>query len=110
MCEKSSGYSYRCSHCSTRVGGCNDPEDLCKCNWCDCYSSFKDRKHELDRIKQFKKKARDDQHFKQLIFNRASKCGEAKREKFVQTLKRVGRVDLASFVEMTFKARADKSS
>lgn len=104
MC--SSYWGQKCS-CMGRVGGCNDPDNLCKCSSCDCYRTFEDRKHELNRIKQFKGKARDDQHFKQLIFNRAAKCGEEKRKRFIETLKNLGRQDLASFVEMTFKARGE---
>lgn len=109
MCNRTDNPEGRfdCYKCGSRVGGCNDPEDLCNCSWCECSRTFKDRKHELDRIRQFKKKARDDQHFKQMVFNRASKCGEDKRVRFIGTLKKIGRQDLASFVEMTFKQRGE---
>jgi hypothetical protein len=65
----------------------------------------KEYQHEVNRIKQFQEKSRDDAHFKQLIFNRAAKCGPSKREKFIETLRKMKRNDLASFVEMCFKQR-----
>ena len=64
-------------------------------------------KHEIERINQFKEKARDDAHFKQLIFNRAAKCGPGKRERFIETLRIIKRDDLAGFVEMCFKQRGE---
>ena len=67
----------------------------------------KEFQHEVDRIQQFKDKSRDDSHFRQMIFNRASKCGPGKRERFIQTLRRMKRDDLASFVELTFKQRGE---
>ena len=63
--------------------------------------------HEIDRINQFKAKARDDDHFRQLIFNRASKCSEGKRERFMDALRYMKRTDLAAFVEMCFKLRGE---
>lgn len=63
--------------------------------------------HEVERINQFKEKSRDDAHFKQLIFNRASKCGPEKRERFIETLRYMKRDDLASFVELCFKQRGE---
>lgn len=67
----------------------------------------KEYQHEVDRIHQFKDKSRDDTHFRQMIFNRAAKCGPGKRERFIQTLRQMKRDDLASFVEMTFKQRGE---
>jgi hypothetical protein len=64
-------------------------------------------KHEIDRINQFKEKSRDDDHFRQLIFNRASKCSEGKRERFMDALRYMKRNDLAAFVEMCFKQRGE---
>ena len=64
-------------------------------------------KHEIDRINQFKEKARDDAHFKQLIFNRASKCSPGKRERFMDALRYMKRDDLAGFVEMCFRQRGE---
>lgn len=69
--------------------------------------STEDYKHEVARINQFKEKSRDDAHFRQLILNRASKCGPDKRERFIDTLRYMKREDLASFVEMCFKQRGE---
>ena len=74
------------------------------------YNKFKSEgpyKHEIDRINQFQEKARDDSHFKQLIFNRASKCSPDKRERFMDALRYIKRNDLASFVEMCFRQRGE---
>ena len=95
---------WTCS-CSTRVGGCNNPRSLCKCSSCDCSYTYDKRKHEIDRINQFEEEARDDAHFKQKILNRAAKCGTEKRARFIKFLKEIGRVDLASFIEMTMRER-----
>jgi hypothetical protein len=64
-------------------------------------------KHEIERVNQFKEKSRDDQHFRQLILNRAAKCGPDKRERFIETLRYMNREDLAGFVEMTMKQRGE---
>ena len=64
-------------------------------------------KHEISRINQFKEKSRDDSHFKQLIFNRASKCSADKRERFMDALRYMKRDDLAAFVEMCFRQRGE---
>lgn len=58
--------------------------------------------HEVDRIHQFKAKARDDKHFRQSILNRASKCGPEKRRRFIQVLRKMGQHELAGFVKLTF--------
>ena len=63
--------------------------------------------HEVSRINQFKEKSRDDSHFKQLIFNRASKCSADKRERFMDALRYMKRDDLAAFVEMCFRQRGE---
>jgi hypothetical protein len=65
-------------------------------------------KHEIERINQFKDKARDDEHFRQLIFNRASKCSAGKRERFMDALRYMKRSDLAAFVEMCFRIRGEE--
>lgn len=108
MCKKSDGnyWSYDCK-CSARVGGCNNPRNLCDCTWCECGYTLKERQHEVDRINQFEAQARDDAHFRQKIFNRAAKCGQEKRERFITFLKEIGRQELASFVEMTMKQRGE---
>lgn len=71
------------------------------------YKSKEDERfaHEVDRINQFKEKARDDNHFRSLILNRASKCSAEKRERFIDTLRAMGRKDLAGFIQMTLKQR-----
>lgn len=94
--------------CTKRTGGCNKPTNLCTCKHCDCALTLKDRQHEITRIQQFESKARDDAHFRQLILNRATKCGTEKRTRFIAMLKRIGRTDLASFIEMTMKEREEK--
>ena len=73
------------------------------------YFSEKDIAHEKMRISQFEAKSKgDDAKFRQLILNRASKCGEAKRARFVSMLKYIGREDLASFISLTMKQLGDK--
>lgn len=81
------------------------------CRACDKNDKvFVKKKHEYDRIHQFEEEARDDAHFRQKILNRASKCSPEKRERFVETLREMDREDLASFIELCFKQRNDKSS
>ncbi len=70
----------------------------------------KELQHEVERINQFKAKSRDDDHFRQLILNRASKCGPDKRDRFIKMLRHIGRNDLAAFIEMCMKQRGDNGA
>lgn len=72
-----------------------------------CTRTSKQFKWEMDRIHQFEKKARDDDHFRQMILNRAAKCGPEKRERFIQTLKEMDRQDLAAFISLCLKQRGE---
>jgi hypothetical protein len=64
----------------------------------------KELAHERMRITQFTTKADgDDQKFRQLILLRATRCGPAKLERFIMNLRKIGRDDLASFIEMCMK-------
>lgn len=80
------------------------------CRACDkTDKEYTKLRHEFDRVHQFQEKARDDNHFRQLILNRASKCSPVKRERFIQTLRQMDREDLAGFIEMCFKQRGEKN-
>ena len=69
----------------------------------------KDMDHEKMRIRQAEEKSKgDDQKFRSIILLRATRCGDDKRERFIEMLKKIGRSDLAGFIEMTFKSRSEE--
>jgi len=63
-------------------------------------SRAKKWKHEIDRIMQFEAKSRDEDHFRQLLLTRASRCGAEKKERFIRALREMELDDIAGFIQM----------
>ena len=55
--------------------------------------------HEMSRIRQFKNKAKDDEHFKRMLIIRASRCSQEKLDRFCSALRQCGHIDLAGFIK-----------
>lgn len=54
---------------------------------------------EIYRINQFKAASKDEAQFRHKLFTRASRCSEAKRNRFIEALKVMGLEDIATFIE-----------
>lgn len=68
------------------------------------YQREQDQKsHEIERIAQFERDAKDDEQFKHKLLTRAGRCSPEKLERFITALQDSGHEALAGFIRGLYR-------